>query len=1651
MKKKMLILPLAILPVIPISVTLRNSEPTNNLLNQPNLAHISTKRISVDDFLATDWMSDISDNRSLFSLSIPGTHDSTMYNGWGAAWFFGSLLAQTQTFSFEEQLKLGIRAFDLRSQNDGQLVHGPATSHQTLEKAFASYAKFLQQHPREFIIVRVKDENFNVQNNAYASQASKIYRDVLNKYNEYLYNPEGKGYYEISREKGFNIGQYRGKIIVLNHWHHLVNTDLKGGFSFREITSDHAIQDKYDGVDIDQKFNYITKHFRDSTNKNYIEDNAYINFTSMASGWRPDNSSARLNQRVVDYLNQHQELSTLGIVYSDFPGPSLIQAIYKTNFNYTDEILRNDGLEQTVSELTFSQIYDGDNKIILHIPNDTNAYRNLNLEINIDGEIIKKTIPADFSADKYEIILDNKILRAGQNLIVNSYKLTPKNNWYVQKKYNENSKSLEIVSNEFTQNRNALISEVNLMINNYKYNPQYNNVVEYLNINFINNLNNVHNGENSKLKDLNDKYNAVKTQLGTQINILEHIEDSISTIKDNHYNLSEVFSSVNTQKINNLKDDTLAKLNNIFQNSNSYIDPAQINSLVISLSKNEQIAKVVPIIFNDFKNINIEKYQNELNQIDHDYDFAKKYWVDEIQKVVEKPDNIIKNIESLSNRSQIISVARNLSDNFSTDLSNIKNKTQSVIHNINNIKEFFDMPENNGLRNKFIDNITENIKNLNPPHLIRLNVGLYKQKVDELKNLVNQIDTYQTQNSNFTNRNSKELTQLLNKTKNILNNEDSVEFNIDNIQTTILSLEDAKLKATESNNLYQEIINSIENSNELYPEWKMILKADLDVINDLSQTTALPIKQRITNFNEEAFISKFNNLSSLNQAQKNFLLNTIKTSVDINAIKQKISEFRPLNAQMNTLITELNSFVNFENLIGFKILTQDKKTQISTKINEVRNSINSNLSIEQINNNISALNNFHIIFSGEEIISNLNSRINNSNNLYKFQKLELTNELNNVNTNAKIEALKQKINNEINLDYVNSDINNFEFLSNIQKQNALNSLQNSTNKNDYLLNKQNYLNLNNAVESANLLLEQVSNIENNENFINNYQSNKDDLLLNINNLKQNYLQNLNSKTIVDQIILIREKLQQLEFQSLEFNKEQVKNIALNNYNEVKTRLLEQKSLVQNQSEIYNNIIDEIDKLIIDTDFENSTNDITTTSIVANTNALNLYLAQIDDKKIQSKNQYDKKQRKIAFEHFSNSFNFILSQEIKDTNLPTQIFPQQLQKSVNDQNYAILNINLLTNNSNGSLEIIYTISDINNEFSINKRQNITGLLTNQNIEDEQELQRAKKQYELKFVEANEYSNNLVSEIYSELKNNFVNDINRYSTPEQKVEIFNNYVSSLTELIEQTKIKKQEIDDVLKIKENEVKNKLNQKQKLINIAKNKIDESLDFADQNWNLTQLANKIDEFKLRLNTYKQNLDKLGLNEEQINIISQNASTYFIETKNFINNFISTYFNEIFNKITFSVLNEKSINLIGVEDIMSNVDDNEVKISIVNIARNIVESKIVLNYIANYKNLTRSGEFEISIPSQNEVNSLKSEINTNSNNDTKNNTDEIDNEITKPDNTKNSSHNNLINNVASEQSEKNSNFNKNYLFLLIIPFLIGIPAIVIPILKSKKK
>lgn len=149
----------------------------------------------------SDWMSYVEGDKKITELTLMGTHDTMA--------LYGGDIAQTQSLSLSEQLKAGIRVFDIRCralEGDFFIHHGPVYQNAKLDNVFDTMTDFLRDHPSETLIVQMKQEYSSVGDYEF----SKIYNKYRIWYDSYIWK---------SNNKIPTLNEVRGKIVIMNRWY----------------------------------------------------------------------------------------------------------------------------------------------------------------------------------------------------------------------------------------------------------------------------------------------------------------------------------------------------------------------------------------------------------------------------------------------------------------------------------------------------------------------------------------------------------------------------------------------------------------------------------------------------------------------------------------------------------------------------------------------------------------------------------------------------------------------------------------------------------------------------------------------------------------------------------------------------------------------------------------------------------------------------------------------------------------------------------------------------------------------------------------------------------------------------------------------------------------------------------------------------------------------------------------------------------------------------------------------------------------------------------------------------------------------------------------------------------------------------------------
>jgi len=313
-------------------------------------------------------MSSLPDSRPLALISIPGTHESLALHG-GVEW-------QCQSMSLDYQLSIGIRALDIRCQHSGNrflIHHSFVYQKMDFDDVLTICSHFLRANPSETILMRVKKEwlsEFNTE--TFEQTFARVY---LTKYRNLIWQPQSE--IDIAT---LTLGQVRGKVVILQNFD---SSKLKHyGPQFKHT----ALQDDYILLTIwalYPKWLKVKAHLyaANSSLDLLLSDSTspfFINFLSGSVGVKPYfvasghsawgtnsprqylgliNEAAKesalkyadfprdkcllggpycmvyftgTNMLTLDRL-QTEHFRFVGIVYSDFPGCGLVQAIIDVN------------------------------------------------------------------------------------------------------------------------------------------------------------------------------------------------------------------------------------------------------------------------------------------------------------------------------------------------------------------------------------------------------------------------------------------------------------------------------------------------------------------------------------------------------------------------------------------------------------------------------------------------------------------------------------------------------------------------------------------------------------------------------------------------------------------------------------------------------------------------------------------------------------------------------------------------------------------------------------------------------------------------------------------------------------------------------------------------------------------------------------------------------------------------------------------------------------------------------------------------------------------------------------------------------------------------------------------------------------------------
>jgi hypothetical protein len=304
-----------------------------------------------------DWMGGVSDQASLGSLSIPGTHDTLAIHGGWAPWAY-----ETQedhgdgAATLDAQLNAGIRAIDIRVRivNNGTaftIHHTDIYQNANFDDVLNHARGFLSAHPAETVLMNLHGECDGNSTEGGSGQSSvgrcaddpanattadriRIFNSYVARYPGLFYAPTVTG---TSTADMPTLGQARGHIVLAAFTG--PRGQMYSGYGLTQLTTGNFgqyIENDWGQCNLDRKWDEVRANMVKANNDS--SGAMYTTYTSASCaplGAGPAGvagggffSGTGINQRALDYLNG-AGVRRAGVVMMDFPGHSLVDAIIR--------------------------------------------------------------------------------------------------------------------------------------------------------------------------------------------------------------------------------------------------------------------------------------------------------------------------------------------------------------------------------------------------------------------------------------------------------------------------------------------------------------------------------------------------------------------------------------------------------------------------------------------------------------------------------------------------------------------------------------------------------------------------------------------------------------------------------------------------------------------------------------------------------------------------------------------------------------------------------------------------------------------------------------------------------------------------------------------------------------------------------------------------------------------------------------------------------------------------------------------------------------------------------------------------------------------------------------------------------------------------
>jgi len=320
-------------------------------------------------------MRDIPDNTRLSQMTIPGTHDSCS--------LFGICCARTQTWSLVEQMRAGLRYFDIRLRriNDTlRAYHGFVDQKETFDHILVYAFDFLEKNPSETIIMEIISE-YDPEN------SKKSFKDLYEEYTQ-SYQDKIVSY----QNKDITLGEIRGKLFVVKVFEgstsNIPNFLIQNSWSvnFRWY--------------MNKKKRKIKENFHRALSMN--DNRIFLNYLSASSDYAmmtPYTAAKQCNEIAMRYHGR------LGVVLADYPGEDLINHLIQQNFREPDQK---------------GEIKSGDKIYMIH--NDTHKYLCLDKDGHEGNNIYCVKVPTPLTIRHKDPNIGREGFKVGDDIILTNDK-----------------------------------------------------------------------------------------------------------------------------------------------------------------------------------------------------------------------------------------------------------------------------------------------------------------------------------------------------------------------------------------------------------------------------------------------------------------------------------------------------------------------------------------------------------------------------------------------------------------------------------------------------------------------------------------------------------------------------------------------------------------------------------------------------------------------------------------------------------------------------------------------------------------------------------------------------------------------------------------------------------------------------------------------------------------------------------------------------------------------------------------------------------------------------------------------------------------------------------------------------------------------------